>query len=246
MAVMQAGLFEKLLLICMERGIIKERKLQSLGRKGCFVMMNHTVITIGRQFGSGGHEIGNLLAERLDIPLYDQNLIRMAAKEIGISNEAAEDVNETVLGRFLSGYVVNLGSYTAFMGADEQGEPLSDQMYRVQTELVKKLAERESCIIVGRCADYILGDYSNCINVFVHAFKDDRIHRIMRIYNLTEKQAWDKIKKTDRERRLYYEAHTGREWGAIESHQMLFNSSLLGIEGTVDMLEAIYKARQNK
>lgn len=207
-------------------------------------MMEHTIVTIGRQFGSGGHEIGNRLAERLNIPLYDQNLIRMAAKEIGISNEAAENVNETVLGRFLSGYVVNLGSYTAFMGADDVGEPLSDQMYRVQTELVKKLAQRGPCIIVGRCADYVLGDYTNCINAFVHAFKEDRIHRIMRIYKMTEKQAWDKIKKMDRERKLYYEAHTGRSWGDIESHQMLFNSSLLGIDGTVDILEAIYRSRQ--
>lgn len=208
-------------------------------------MTDHTIITIGRQFGSGGHEIGNRLAERLNIPLYDKNLIHMAAKEIGISNEAAENINETVLGRFLSAYVVSLGDYTTFMSG-EPAEPLSDQMYRVQTELVKKLAERSSCVIVGRCADYILGDYSNCIHVFVHAFKEDRIRRISRIYKMSDKQAWDKIKRTDRERKQYYETHTGREWGSINSHQILFNASLMGVDGIVDALEAIYRSRQNK
>lgn len=206
-------------------------------------MTENTIITIGRQFGSGGHEIGNMLAQRLNIPLYDKNLIHMAAQEIGISNEAAENLNETVLGRFLSAYVVNLGDYTIFMSGEDT-EPLSDRMYRVQTELVKKLADRSSCVIVGRCADYILGDYSSCIHVFIHAFKEDRIRRISRIYKLTEKQAWDKIKRTDRERKLYYEAHTGRDWGSIESHQILFNASLMGVEGIVDALEAIYRSKE--
>ena len=94
---------------------------------------------------------------------------------------------------------------------------------------------------VGRCADYVLGDYSNVINTFIYAYKDDRLNRIMDIYKLTEKQAADKIKKTDRERKLYYEARTGREWGGIESNSMMFNTSLLGIDGAVDALEAIYR-----
>ncbi len=206
-------------------------------------MTDHTIITIGRQFGSGGHEIGNKLAQRLDIPLYDRNLIHMAAQEIGISNEAAENVNETSLGRFLSSCMVSLGDYTTFMSG-ENVEPLSEQMYQVQTELVKKLAARGSCVIVGRCADYILGDYSSCIHVFIHAFKEDRIRRISRIYKLNDKQAWDKIRRTDRERRLYYETHAQRPWGSIESHQILFNASLMGVDGIVDALEAIYRVRQ--
>lgn len=207
-------------------------------------MTNNTIITIGRQFGSGGHEVGNRLSERLNIPLYDQNLIRMAANELGISDDTASTVDETILGKFLSAYVVNLGEYTTFMSGEEIGEPLSDQVFRAQTDIIKRLADRSPCIMVGRCADYILGDYTNCINAFVYAFKEDRIRRIMRIYKLTEKQAWDKIKKTDKERRLYYEAHTGREWGQIESHQMLFNASLLGVEGIVDILEAIYNTKK--
>ena len=209
-------------------------------------MTDHTIITIGRQFGSGGHEIGNRLAERLDIPLYDHNLIRMAAKELKVSDEEASRVDETILGRFLSAYVVGTGDYTAFMSQEAYGVPLSDRMYETQTKIIKKLADQSSCIFVGRCADYVLGDYTNCINIFIHAFKDDRIRRIMNIYKLTERQAWDKIKKVDKERRLYYEAHTGREWGSSESHEILFNASLLGVDGVVDAMEAIYKTWEGR
>ena len=173
-------------------------------------MMEHTLITIGRQFGSGGHEVGNRLAERLDIPLYDHNLLRMAARELGVSDEDVAKVVEA------------------------------------QSELIRRLAQRGPGIFVGRCADYVLGDYSNVINTFIYAYKDDRLNRIMDIYKLTEKQAADKIKKTDRERKLYYEARTGREWGGIESNSMLFNTSLLGIDGVTDALEAIYRKWESR
>ena len=124
-------------------------------------MTDYTIITVGRQFGSGGHEIANRLAERLDIPLYDRNLISMAAHELSLSYEEVENVGETILGKFLSGYVVNTGSYTVFMNGNEENIPLSDKVFRTQTAIMKKLAKRGSCIFVVRCADYILGDYSN-------------------------------------------------------------------------------------
>ena len=204
-------------------------------------MKQHTIITIGRQFGSGGHEVGNQLSERLDIPLYDHNLIRMAAQELRISNEDATKVDETILGRFLSAYVVSTGDYTAFMSGEESGKPLSDRVFERQSAIIRKLAERGPGIFVGRCADYILGDYSNCVNTFIYAYKDDRIRRIMKLYKLEERQAADKVKKMDRDRKLYYEARTGREWGGIESNAMMFNTSLLGIDGVVEALEAIYQ-----
>ncbi len=204
-------------------------------------MTDYTIITVGRQFGSGGHEIANRLAERLDIPLYDRNLISMAAHELSLSYEEVENVDETILGKFLSGYVVNTGSYTVFMNGNEENIPLSDKVFRTQTAIMKKLAKRGSCIFVGRCADYILGDYSNCINVFVKAYKDDRVRRIMKKYRLNEKDAWSEIKKIDRERKLYYEAHTGREWGSTDTHEIVFNASLMGIEGVTDALEGIYR-----
>lgn len=204
-------------------------------------MTDHIIITIGRQFGSGGHEIGNRLAQRLDIPLYDYNLIRMAAEELKITPEEAARVDETILGRYMSNVIIGSGDYMLFMGGDEYEKPLSDKVYQMQTKIIEKLAGRSSCIFVGRCADYVLGDYSNCMNVFIYAYKEDRIRRIRKVYALNEKEAWDKIKKVDRTRKIYYEEHTGREWGKIEAHQMMFNASLLGLDGVVDALEGIYR-----
>ena len=154
-------------------------------------MMDHTIITIGRQFGSGGHEVGNRLAERLNIPLYDHNLIRMAARDLGISNEDAGRVDETRLGNVLSSYYIGMGDYTTFMLSPEVEKPLSDQLFDAQSAIIRKLAERGPGIFVGRCADYVLGDYSNVVNTFIYAYKDDRINRIMDIYKLSEKEAVD-------------------------------------------------------
>ena len=204
-------------------------------------MMQHTIITIGRQFGSGGHEIGNRLAERLDIPLYDHNLIRMAAQELRISNEDATKVDETVLGRFLSAYASGSIEYRVFMNSDESGKTLTDRVFERQCAIIRKLAEEGPGIFVGRCADYVLGDYTNCINTFIYAYKDDRVRRIAKLYKLTEKQAADRIRKTDRARKTDYESRPGREWGGIEANGMMFNASLLGIDGVVDSLEAIYR-----
>ena len=109
-------------------------------------MTNHTIITIGRQFGSGGHEVGNRLSERLNIPLYDNNLISMAAHELSISQEAAEKVDETILGKFLSAYVVNMRDYTVFINDSNESVPLSDKVYEVQTSIINRLSERGPCI----------------------------------------------------------------------------------------------------
>lgn len=165
----------------------------------------------------------------------------MAAQELRISNEDATKVDETVLGRFLSAYAAGSLEYRLFVTSDESGKPLTDRVFERQSAIIRKLAESGPGIFVGRCADYILGDYSNCINTFIYAYRDDRMRRIMKLYRLDEKQALDRIKKTDRERKVYYETRTGREWGGIDANSMMFNASLLGIDGVVDALEAIYR-----
>ena len=137
-------------------------------------MTTHKIITIGRQFGSGGHEIGNLLATRLDIPLYDNNLVRMAAEKMDIREETAKAIDETSLNSFVSSYLITPMGYSSYINSEEYVQPLSEQMYELQTEIIKKLAERGPCVIVGRCADYILKDNPNCINVFICADRADR------------------------------------------------------------------------
>lgn len=205
-------------------------------------MAEHRIITIGRQFGSGGHEIGNILATRLEIPLYDNNLVRMAAEKLDIREETARAVDETTLNSFLTGYVIAPMGYKEAIRSDEYTQPLNEQVYELQSEIIRKLSRRGACVIVGRCADYILKDHPGCIDVFVCADLKDRIRRIAERYDLSEKKAADKIKRIDRERKYYYESHTGHDWGSPLSHQILMNASRLGLEGTADVLEMIYRA----
>lgn len=204
-------------------------------------MKKNKIVTIGREFGSGGHEIGNLLATRLDIPLYDNNLVRMVAEKLDIREETAQAVDETSLNGFLKGFVISPIEYSASMKNEAYARPLSEQVYELQCEIIRKLADRGPCVFVGRCADYVLKDQAECINIFICAQLEDRIKRISERYNLSERKAEDKIRKIDRERKYYYESHTGLYWGELDSHQMFFNVSMLGIKRTVDILEAIYR-----
>lgn len=210
-------------------------------KEGGLIMAENRIITIGREFGSGGHEIGNRLATRLNIPLYDNNLIRMVAEKLDIREETARAVDETTLNSFLTGFVLEPIEQSSLRNGTEYVPPLNEQVYELQCDIIRKLADRSSCIIVGRCADYVLRDHGNCVNVFICADWEDRVKRIAEKYDISERKAADKIKKMDRERQHYYESHTGLEWGSIDSHHMLQNVSRLGMERAVDILEKIYR-----
>ena len=209
-------------------------------------MTKNTIITIGRQFGSGGHEIGELLAKKLGIPFYDRNLVKMAAEELHITEEQAELEDEKKLMSIVSNYNLAMGGYNDFMANAEFYAPVGRDLYAVQSAIIKKLAQKGSCVIVGRCADYVLKDYPGCINVFICASKEDRKNRVMDKYHLSERKAAEKMKKIDRERKYYYETDSGKEWGSIQSHQILMNSSLLGKEKIVEYLVALYKEQQEE
>lgn len=138
------------------------------------------------------------------------------------------------------------GGYNDFMANAEFYAPVGRNLYAVQSAIIKKLAQKGSCVIVGRCADYVLKDYPGCINVFICASKEDRKNRVMDKYHLSERKATEKMKKIDRERKYYYETYSGKEWGSIQSHQILTNSSLLGKEKIVEYLAALYKEQQEE
>lgn len=139
-----------------------------------------------------------------------------------------------------------MGGYNDFMANAEFYAPVGRNLYAVQSAIIKKLAQKGSCVIVGRCADYVLKDYPGCINVFICASKEDRKNRVMDKYHLSERKAAEKMKKIDRERKYYYETYSGKEWGSIQSHQILMNSSLLGKEKIVKYLAALYKEQQEE
>lgn len=198
--------------------------------------MGYKVITIGRQFGSGGHEIAEALSKKLQIPLYDKNLIEMAGDMLDMDEKSLKAIDESVLNKFLASYRIPDGSHAS----GGQGLTLTDSMFLAQSRIIESLAKKGPCIIVGRCADYVLRNFPGCVNVFICANTGDRLRRVMMRHFLTEKEAKEKIKRMDRRRKNYYETYTNRKWGSIKSHQALLNVSLLGKEQTISIIGHMY------
>lgn len=194
-----------------------------------------TIITIGRQFGSAGREIGYKVAEKLGVKLYDKEMLDRAAKESGICQELFETHDEKPTSSFLYSLVMDTYSlgYTSGTYTDM---PINHKLFLAQFDAIKKIAQEGSCVLVGRCADYALEDYDNVINLFIHADLDARIQRIARRYDLTDAKAKDMIHKTDKKRASYYNYYTNKRWGAAESYDFSLNSSVLGVDGTVEAI----------
>ena len=197
--------------------------------------MSNLIITIGRQCGSGGREIGNRLAEKLNIKCYDKELLTLAAKQSGLCKELFETHDERPTNSFLYSLVMDTYSmgYTTSSFLDM---PLNHKVFLAQFDTIKKLAEEESCIIVGRCADYALADHPNRTSVFISADMDAKIERISKLYDMTKEKAKDTIIKTDKKRSNYYNYYSNKKWGDVGSYDLCLNSTRLGIEGTLDLI----------
>jgi cytidylate kinase len=204
-------------------------------------MTGKYVITIGRQLGSGGREIGQKLAARLSIPFYDKELIRIASRESGLKEEFFERVDEQ---KHFSLFPGLLGIRTAITDDFFSNYYLSNEtLFKIQSDVMRRLAEEGSCIFVGRCADYVMKERLNCINVFISADMNDRIRRISESHKIPEGKARDLIDKTDKGRSGYYHYFSAKTWGAAESYHLCINSSLLGIEETVMFLLRVTEER---
>lgn len=196
---------------------------------------NTAIITIGRQFGSGGREIGETLAKELGIPFYDKELIALAGQRSGIDQSLLEDVDENATNSML--YSLVAGSYTPPNGfAAFPEESMADRLFATQCKVVRELAEKGPCVLVGRCCDYILREDSRCLRVFIHASMQERVKRIMRLYQLDEAKAAALIKKTDKRRAAYYTYYTGWKWGLAETNQLSLDSASLGIAASVQLI----------
>lgn len=198
--------------------------------------MGNAVYTIGREFGSGGLVIGKALAERLGINFYDKELLQRAAKDSGFCQEIFENHDEKPTNSFLYSLVMDTYSAGSYSSAPFLDMPLNHKVFLAQFESIKKIAEQESCVIVGRCADYALADNPDCINVFIHAEIEDRIKWISKRLNITENKAKDTIQKKDKQRASYYNYYTSKKWGDSRSYDLSLNSEKLGIDGCIDML----------
>ena len=207
-------------------------------------MGNH-IYTIGREFGSGGYEVGRMLAERLGIKLYDKELLAQAAKSSGFCKEIFENHDEKPTSSFLYSLVMDTYSGGSYSSAPFVDMPLNHKVFLAQFDTIKKIAEQESCVIVGRCADYALADNPDCLNIFVHAEMEDRISWISKRKDLTENKARDLIQKTDKQRASYYNYYTCKKWGDSRSYDLCLNTSKISKEACVDMILE-FRNRMNK
>ena len=200
-------------------------------------MDERTVITIGREFGSGGHEIGMKLAERLGIKCYDKELLSLAAKDSGFCEEILESNDEKPTSSFLYSLVMDTYSMNHYSTAPFLDMPLNHKVFLAQFETIKKIAEKESCVIVGRCADYILEQAElDHISLFIAAPFEWRVQRKMEQLSIDEKAATSMVRKKDKDRKAYYDYYTGRSWGRPHNYDLCINSSRLGIEVTAEKL----------
>lgn len=206
-------------------------------------MNDKYVINIGRQLGSGGKEIGEKLAARLGITFYDKELINLASKESGLSEELFEKADEkpsqTIIGGLFGArfslFTDSSLPYTNYLS--------NDALFKIQSDVIRKLAAEKSCLFVGRCADYILRENPRCVNVFVTASMDVRIKRLTTSGDLTKEQAEELIAKTDKKRSEYYNYYSYKTWGAASTYHLCIDSSVLGIDETVLLIEEFAKRK---
>ncbi len=201
-----------------------------------------TIITIGRQFGSGGHEIGRRLAEQLQIPCYDKELILLAAQKNGMSAEVFSHVDETATNSFL--YAVSSGMFPGGMTFPTVNNiPLNDQLFITQTEIIRAKAEEGPCVFVGRCADFVLRQTElPVLNVFVRADLPFRVARIMEAEKCTERAAEDLIAREDKKRSKYYTFYTRNRWGDVDNYDLVINNAKLGAEQSAALIAAYVRA----
>ena len=198
-------------------------------------MKTNTIITIGREYGSAGREIGYKVAEAFDIKLYDKEMLARAAKESGICEEIFQSHDEKPTNSFLYSLVMDTYSM-GYSGNSYTDMPINNKVFLAQFDAIKKIADEGPCILVGRCADYALESYPNVVSVFIHADMQSRIRRIARLYDLTDAKAKDLIVKTDKKRASYYNYYTNKKWSDAESYELCLTSSELGIEGTAQAI----------
>lgn len=200
--------------------------------------MRNRIVTISREFGSGGRTIGKLVAEKLGIPCYDQELIGKLVEESGFAKDYVMEQSEEAPH---SGWLAS-----AFAGRGLNGLSNQDYLWIKQRDIILKLAEKESCVIVGRCADYILRDRADCLRVFIHAEEKKREERIVAVYGESDQATAHRIKDKDKRRVAYYEFYTNMKWGQAKNYHMTLDSGTLGIEVCVEIVAGVYGGKEKR
>lgn len=197
------------------------------------------IITISREFGSGGRTIGRMVAEKLGYEFYDKELVKKVAVESGLHEDFVEQNGEYASAKNWFTYVFQSMGTQGVMN----GMSMDDFLWAMQRKVINDLADKGNCVIVGRCADYILKDREDTLNVFVHADKKARAERIVRLYGMTEKSPEKRLDEKDQRRKVYYKHYTDRAWGVSQNYDISLNSGAIGIQKCVDIIVDIAKSK---
>lgn len=208
-------------------------------------MKEKYIINIGRELGSGGKSIGEHLAQFYNIHVYDKKLIKLAAEESGLCQKFFEKADESN-----KGFIASLmgGMRIPFLGDGSMYDNYlsNDALFKIQSDVIRKLAEQESCIFIGRCADYILRDHPRCVNIFITADMEDRIKRICSLNpELSAEDAEIYLEKADKKRSSYYNYYSNKTWGAAATYHLCINSSVLGLDGTTEYIKEFINKKLN-
>lgn len=198
--------------------------------------MSRKIITITRQYGSGGREIGEKLAKSLGVEFYDNKLLELAAEHSGIHKNHFEENDEKRTNSFL---------YLLSTTYGQGGIPFDDTLFFAQLNAIQKIASEQSCVIIGRCADYALRDFNGVINLFISAPFEQRVKRAIEVYGIEERHAENYVKRVDKQRTSYYNYYTDKRWGQPQNYQLCLDSSVLGIDGSVKLAEDFIKMYYN-
>ncbi|MGN0529979.1 MAG: AAA family ATPase [Eubacterium sp.] len=190
--------------------------------------MKYSIITISREFGSGGRYIGEQLAEKLGIAFYDKDIISKVAEETGLNEEFVKEAGEYSPFKSIFSY--------GFVSRDADGSSMEDIVFNAQRKIILDLAEKGPCVIVGRCADHILADRDDCLNVFINGSEEDKIKRIMKYKGVADIEARRLMKDTDKRRRINYNYYTDRQWGKPQNYDVCLNSTSLTTDRCVEIL----------
>ena len=206
-------------------------------------MATNLVITIGRQFGSGGRKVGRLLAEKLDIPYYDKELLAEAAKDSGICQEIFENHDEKPTRSLLFSLVTGVQMH-GDPGSMYMDMPLNHRIFLAQFDAIRRIASEGPCVIVGRCADYVLRDKPNAVSVFVKADIRQRVERAVSLYGVDPARAEETVRKADKQRASYYNYYATATWGDVNNYDLCVDTGTLGIDGTVELIEQYLRLRE--
>jgi len=199
--------------------------------------MKKNIITISRQFGSGGRTVGRMVADKLGIPFYDKELVEQISLESGFAPKFVEEHGEHAPGKTMLSYAFAPQGVPGVMN----GMSTADFLWHIQCSTIIQLAEAGPCVIVGRNADYILKDRSDALHAYIHADMDQRADRIVRLYGESEKSPQTRLQEKDKRRAINYQHYTGRTWGAAENYDICLNTGKIGIEAAADMIVALVK-----